>query len=194
MRTDFDEFTLMTLGRAVAEEDFPAKDLTPDTDYIDPSDYDPDYGNLEVKVSPEIGDTYVGAEIQFPRGGILKKGRVASRKRDADGNPIGLANDNRILDTREYVIQLDDGDQAELNVNLIAESMYAQCDPDGHKYFLLESIVNHRKLDTAVKLKDQTRLQTNGRAYKRGSTIGWQLCCQWPDGSTSWIDLKDIKE
>jgi hypothetical protein len=26
------------------------------------------------------------------------------------------------------------------------------------------------------------------------STIGWQLCCQWKDGSTSWDNLADLKE
>ena len=34
--------------------------------------------------------------------------------------------------------------------------MYAQCDPDGHEYFLLDSLLDHRRLDTAIKLKDQT--------------------------------------
>jgi hypothetical protein len=26
------------------------------------------------------------------------------------------------------------------------------------------------------------------------STIGWQVCCQWKDGSTSWENLADLKE
>jgi hypothetical protein len=34
----------------------------------------------------------------------------------------------------------------------------------------------------------------SGRAFKTRSTIGWHLCCQWRDNSTSWIDLKDLKE
>ena len=31
------------------------------------------------------------------------------------------------------------------------------------------------------------------RKQKR-RTRGWQLCIQWKDGSTSWVDLKDVKE
>ena len=58
----------------------------------------------------------------------------------------------------ECVIQFDNGDQAELNINQIAESIYAHCDPDGHKYFLLDSLIDHRKLDSAIKLNDQTHL------------------------------------
>jgi hypothetical protein len=37
-------------------------------------------------------------------------------------------------------------------------------------------------------------VRAKGRTYLRRSTIGWQLCCQWKDGSTSWTNLSDLKE
>ena len=81
---------------------------------------------------------------------------------------------------------------------MIAESLYSQCDPDGLEYILLDEIVDHRRTDSAIKLADQKVARANGRTYLRRSTIGWQLCwqlcCQWKDGSTSWIDLADLKE
>ena len=77
----------------------------------------------------------------------MVKGRVKSSKRDADGNTIGRADANPILDTREYIVEFEDGDEAELNANLIAEAMYAQCNPDGNQYVLLDSLVDHRCLD-----------------------------------------------
>jgi hypothetical protein len=84
------------------------------------------------------------------------KGHVTSQKRDKDGNPIGLANANHILDTREYMFTFDDGDETLLNVNLITEAMYAQCNPDGNQYVLLDSIIDHRQqLDTAIRPFDQ---------------------------------------
>ncbi len=58
------------------------------------------------------------------------KGRVTSCKRDKDGNPIGLANANPILNTCEYTFTFDDGDETVLNANLIAEAIYAQFGPD----------------------------------------------------------------
>ncbi len=58
------------------------------------------------------------------------KGRVTSRKRDKDGNPVGLANANPILDTCEYMFTFNDGDETMLNANLIAEAMYAHCNPE----------------------------------------------------------------
>jgi hypothetical protein len=34
----------------------------------------------------------------------------------------------------------------------------------------------------------------NGKECMRRSTVGWHLCVQWLDGSTSWQTLKDLKE
>ncbi len=71
------------------------------------------------------------------------KGHVTSWKRDKDGNPNGLAYANPILDTHEYMFTFDDGDETVLNANLIAEVMYAQCNPNGNQYVLLDSIIDH---------------------------------------------------
>jgi hypothetical protein len=68
---------------------------------------------------------------------------VTVRKRNRDDSPIGRANDNPILDTRSYIVDFDDGDQTKLTANMIAESLYLQCDPNGNQYFLLEEIVDH---------------------------------------------------
>ncbi len=124
----------------------------------------------------------------------MTKARVTSWKRDVDGNLKGTANDNPILDTREYVVTFDDGDVTDLTANLIAKSMYAQCDPDGNQYVLLYSIIDYQRHDTAIQLSDQIVTRPNGRMYKRRNTIGWELCCQWKDGSTSWECLADLKE
>ncbi len=91
-----------------------------------------------------MGDTYLNTEISVPQWGTLMKGCVTSRKRDTDGNPVGLANANPILDTHEYTFTFDDDDETVLNVNLIAEAMYAHCDPNGNQYVLLDSIIDHR--------------------------------------------------
>ncbi len=43
-----------------------------------------------------------------------------------------------------------------LTANLIAESMYAQCNPSNNRYVLLDSLQDHQCLDTALRLSDQT--------------------------------------
>ncbi len=102
-----------------------------------------------------MGDNYLNAKISVPGGGTLMKGHVTSRKRDKDGNPVRLANANPILDTREYMLTFDNGDETVLNANLIAEAMYAQCDPNRNQYDLLDSIIDHKRLDSAIRLSDQ---------------------------------------
>ncbi len=149
MRRVFDETVASHLGPNATDQDFLAEDLTPDFDHYD-NDHalDPDHSDLEV--TPEVGDNYLNAEISVPRGGTLSKGHVTAQKRDKDSNPVGLANAKSILDTREYTFTFDDGDETVMSANLIAKAMYAQCDPDGNQYVLLDSIIDHKRLDSAI--------------------------------------------
>jgi hypothetical protein len=149
----FNETITHHLGPNTTEQDFPAEDLTPDYDfYDDDHDLDPDHSDLEV--TPEMGD-YLNAEISVLQGGTLAKGRITSQKRDNIGNPVGLANANPILDTREYTFTFNNGDETVLNANLIAEAMYAHCNPDGNQNVLLDSIIDHRPLDTVLRPPDK---------------------------------------
>jgi hypothetical protein len=193
LRRVFDETIANHLGPNATDQDFPAEDLTPDYNFYDDyHDLDPEYGDLEM--TTEMGDTYLNTEISVPRGGTLMKGRVTSRKRDKDDNPVRLANPNPILDMREYTFTFDNGDETVLNANLIAEAMYVQCDPDRNQDVLLDSIIDHRQLDAAIGSSDQKVVRPDGRTHLKCSTIGWQVCCQWKDGSTSWDTLADLKE
>ncbi len=178
MRRKFDEsIEHHHLGPALLPQDFPAEDLLPDPTYYDDTNaMDHEYGAAEV--TPEIGDNYLSAELMLPKGGVLVKGHVTACKRDQDGNPVGCAYDNPILDTRSYIVNFDDGDQTELTANMIAESLYLQCDPDNNQSFLLEKIVNHRHLPTAIRLSDQKNVCANGKTYLKCSDSGSQLCCQ----------------
>ena len=173
--------------------DFPDKDLNPEYDtHLDFEPIDPEHSDLEV--TPEIGDNYIGANIELPWGGVLTKGKVIARKQDAGGNPIGHAHANPILDTREYTVEFDDQDVTKLTANKITVSVYTQCNPDVNQYLLLADIIDHRTNDQAIRLVDQNVVQADGQTHIRQSTAGWQLCCQWVDGSTSWESLSDLKE
>ena len=67
----------------------------------------------------------------------MAKVRVLKRARDNYDNVIGRANENPILDTRGYIVEFEDGEQAELAANTIAQSMYDQCDPIAARVDLL---------------------------------------------------------
>jgi hypothetical protein len=118
---------------------------------------------------------------------------VISRKRNADGNTVGWAHDWPILDTRTYDVEFNDGTIAKLRANKIAECMYAQCDPRGNQYVLLDCFVDFDKSLTAISLADQN-IVMKGHPSKRRNTYGWKICCQWKDGSMTWESLKDLKE
>ena len=136
-RKAFDDSIAERLGPAALAADFPDEDLTPEYEPFGEigsadSDVEPDPEDLEV--TPEAHDNYVGVDLLFPKGGTMTRGHVTARKREADGNPKGRANDNPLLDTREYTVEFEVGEVTELTANLIAESMYVQCDPDGNQY------------------------------------------------------------
>jgi hypothetical protein len=54
--------------------------------------------------TPASFDSYVNMELSLPRGqdNTMELARMLKRKKDNDGNPIGVANDNPILDARVY--------------------------------------------------------------------------------------------
>jgi hypothetical protein len=90
-------------------------------------------------------------------------------------------------------VEFSDGEVAEPTANAITEAMYTLCDNNGNKYLLFNCIVDHKKSEKALTNKTQS-MSHNGKECMRCSTVGWHLCVQWLDGSTSWQTLKDLKE
>lgn len=196
----FNESIQAKLGPSASPADFPA------IGGEETVQFEPYYAHHEVDVddipfsmkdepepTPEAHDQYVNAEVMLPRGDKLARGKVIGRKRDANGDVAGRANANPILDTRTYEVEFADGEINELTANIIATSMYSQCDEGGNEYMLLDSFVDIRKTADALSLKEQ-EITVGGRKSKRHSTAGWDICCQWFDGSTTWERLKDLKE
>ena len=105
----------------------------------------------------------------------------------------GKSNPNPILDTRVYVVELPDGEEAKFTANAIAGAMYSQCDMEGNQFLLMEAISDHKKLSDAVPMADKY-VYYKGRKCLRKSTKGWKLCITWKDGTTTWERLADVKE
>ena len=126
-------------------------------------------------------------------GGMMRSGSVKQRARDAKGDLFGTRYSNPILDTRSYEVEFPDGDVAEFTANVISENMFSQCDDAGNQYRLMSGIVDHKSNDKAVSNSDQY-VVIRGRKLPRNTTVGWKLCVEWRDGSTSWEQLSDMKE
>ena len=65
------------------------------------------------------------------------------RSQDANQNVIGRSHTNPILDLRKYQVEFAGGKVTELSINVIAESMYTQCNLDGNEYLLIDVLVNY---------------------------------------------------
>ena len=145
--------------------------------------------------SPDIDDEcYLNMELALPRDGEGPTlARVKKRLRDNDGNPIGRSDANPILDTRLFEVEFLDGHTASMSANAIAEHMFAQVDQHGHRLLLLESIVDHRFSEDAIK-EDEAFFERNNRKHRKRTTKGAELLMRYKDGSEAWLKLKDAKE
>ena len=154
--------------------------------------------DADADFTPDVfDDTYLNKEIAIARGAgdseDVQYGRVTKRLRDAEGRPIGTANDNPLLDTREYSVEFLDGHTEAIAANLIAQHLYSQIDDEGRRHILLDDIIDHRKSEHATDKADAYVTMNNGVKRRRETTQGWHMLCQWKDGSTNWIALKDMK-
>ena len=143
--------------------------------------------------TPEYQDQYIGSEVVLPLQGTMKAGKVKRRSRTENGDLFGKAHDNPILDTRSYDVEFPDGTVNSYTANIIAVNMMAQCDENGNHLAILDGIVDHKTDGTEVLHKDRYIVHGNNRHHVK-TTKGWKMCVQWKDGSTSWVNLADLKE
>ena len=140
-------------------------------------------------------DNYINMEIGMPRGpdGEVEHARVKRRALDVNGRPMGTASNNPITDTRLYDVEFNDGTIETISANLIAENLLSQVDAEGHRQMMLDEIIDHRCDQHAVIKEDAFYHTKHGVKRRKFTTKGWQLCVTWKDGSTQWIELKDLK-
>ena len=80
----------------------------------------------------------------FPCGETISRGRVNERNQYSDGNPVGQANGNPILDSLNYLDEFEDGEVTKLAAKIISESIYAMCDPEGEIVLIFDCIVDFK--------------------------------------------------
>ena len=77
-------------------------------------------------------------ELIFNRGGDRPEfSRVKKILKDANGRPIGVANDNPILESRMYEVEYRDEYVAETEANIIVEKIFAQFDQEGNIFVVI---------------------------------------------------------
>jgi hypothetical protein len=150
-----------------------------------------DDANIDV-----TSDQYVGLKLALSSGGDGETllARVNERVRDEEGNPVGNANDNPLLDSRKYEFKYADRHVKELTANIIAENIIAQVDEEGRRQMMMSEIEDHRVLPDAVPKAQGTYVNQYGVKRRKSTTRGWGLLVEWKDGSTDWVALQDLKE
>ena len=135
--------------------------------------------------SPEVLDNlFLNMELALPRGGDGPEfARVKKRMRDDDGNPIGIANKNPVLDTRMFEVEFLDGTTAALAANAISENLFAQVDAEGHRHIILDEIIGHRTTGDEVKQADAFVTTKSGQRRRKPTTKGWEFLIRWKDGN-----------
>ena len=150
----FDEQVAAKLGDPSSPADFDTDDKQFVTPEFEPYE-DDEKGEEALPASvpnadaDDVGvwDGYLNAEVVLPHGGANQSGKVRERAKEPDGSLTGKSNPNPILDTRVYVVEFPDRQEAEFTANAIAEAMYSQCDMEGNPYLLMESISDHKMLE-----------------------------------------------
>ena len=114
--------------------------------------------------------------LALDRGGEQPKyARVENQLKDNQGQPIGIASDNPILDTRMYEVEYQDGHTAALALNIIAENLFAQVDEEGNRLVLFDEIVDVRTDGTQVLQQDALVTMSSGTQRWVTMTKGWEV-------------------
>ena len=137
------------------------------------------FDNTDVKedddqFTPDSYDNYINMELALDQGGEQPKyARVKKRLKDNQCQSIGIASDNPILDTRMYEVESQDGHTAALEVNLIAENLFAKVYEEGSLSVLFDEIVYVRTDGTQVLQQDAFVTTSSGTQHRVTTTKGW---------------------
>ena len=134
-------------------------------------------------------------ELLMDRGGNQPElAYVRKRLKDDNGNPIGRENENPIMDSCVYEIEYQDGHKAPVAANVIVENLFHQVNDDGLKTMVLDQVIGHRTDGSEVTDENAFIMSTNGIKHRKRTTNGHQVLLKWKDSTSTWNQLKDVKD
>ena len=116
-----------------------------------------------------------------------RRGTVKNKKRDAEGEVIGIPHSNPLLDTTIYNVEFDDGVTEKLSAKLIADSTIGVMDSNKQFEFLILDEI----LEAYPVYKNSVSPNHKGGWFR---TDGWHLVVRWKDGSEETVGLPELKE
>jgi hypothetical protein len=124
---------------------------------------------------------------------VATRATVEERRKDPFGNPIGKAHANPLLDTREYLVELEDKSEETYFANVMAENLWSQCNEEGREFSILKEIVDHHTNGHAIPIADGFTTR-NGRHFPKKTTAEWELMVEFAEGNAQRLPLKEVKE
>ena len=93
-----------------------------------------------------------------------------------------------------YKVEYEDGNKVAMAAKAIASNLFAQVDQDGQIFVLFDEIIDWQTDGSQIKSEDTFIHISNGNKIRRETTKGWEVCIQWKDGSSTWNQVKGVKE
>ena len=157
----------------------------------------PDADEIKIMDAPnaEVNDEWINTLVTIPYDGEMVTGAIKRRKKDGDSGLLqGKAHENPLLDIRLYEVEMPDGTYADYHANNLIENIYNSVDDFGYSELLINEIIDHQRNTDAIDRRDGWVRTQYGSTKRVITTKGWDLKILWNDGTSSWIQLKDIKE
>ena len=82
----------------------------------------------------------------------------------------------------------------EYAANVIAQNILDQCDSEGYKTAIFDSIIDYKKTDAATLMENKFITTKSGQQRIVKTTKGWKLLVRLSDMSEKWVPLKHLKE
>ncbi|KAI2499224.1 Reverse transcriptase (RNA-dependent DNA polymerase) [Fragilaria crotonensis] len=119
---------------------------------------------------------------------------------DDDGDPP--RNPHSIPPDAEYgdmmqndKLEADDTDNGEtVPAKVVKRARDIDGNPIGRRQAVLQEITDHRRDKTAIHITNGYTTTKRGRRIPKTTTKGWQLSCQWRNGTSDWVALKHLKD
>ena len=78
--------------------------------------------------------------------------------------------------------------------NQNAVNLYSNLENEGSEIFQFKGIIEHKKDGYALKKQTGFTVLTVGNKKCKPTTRSWKVLVEWKDETTTWMDLKDVKE
>ena len=99
-----------------------------------------------------------------------------------------------MLDTRKFEVELENGETDKIMANQISANLYYKLDDEGRDVLQFKGIIDHKKDGSDLTKETEFNILKGGHNKCKPTTRGRKVLAEWQDDTTTWMELKDVKE